>query len=159
MKNDKIEKNKKRRGKMVEIKELLKVGTEQLKQANILEARRKANRILANLLGIDLVQLLTKEKEVVTKEQQDAFEDMVQRLLDGEPIQYITRKQEFMGLPFYVTKEVLIPQPDTEILVEEALQRLPDYANVLDLCTGSGCVRYFHSLSWKKYKQSNLSRY
>lgn len=87
---------------------------------------------------------------MVTKKQQEIFFSMVQRLLAGEPIQYILQNQEFMGLPFYITPDVLIPQPDTEILVEEALRRLPDNAMVLDLCTGSGCVRYLHCSVWEK---------
>ena len=98
----------------MEIQELQKEGIKRLKQAGIPEARQKANRLLAHLLNLDLVQLIMKEKE------------------------------------FYITPDVLIPQPDTEILVEEALRRLPDNAMVLDLCTGSGCVRYLHCSVWEK---------
>ena len=134
----------------MEIQELQKEGIKRLKQAGIPEARQKANRLLAHLLNLDLVQLIMKEKEMVTKKQQEIFFSMVQRLLAGEPIQYILQNQEFMGLPFYITPDVLIPQPDTEILVEEALRRLPDNAMVLDLCTGSGCVRYLLCAVWEK---------
>lgn len=134
----------------MEIQELQKEGIKRLKQAGIPEGRQKANRLLAHLLNLDLVQLIMKEKEMVTKKQQEIFFSMVQRLLAGEPIQYILQNQEFMGLPFYITPDVLIPQPDTEILVEEALRRLPDNAMVLDLCTGSGCVRYLHCSVWEK---------
>ena len=134
----------------MEIQELQKEGIKRLKQAGIPEARQKSNRLLAHLLNLDLVQLIMKEKEMVTKKQQEIFFSMVQRLLAGEPIQYILQNQEFMGLPFYITPDVLIPQPDTEILVEEALRRLPDNAMVLDLCTGSGCVRYLHCSVWEK---------
>lgn len=143
----------------MEIQELQKEGTNQLQQAGILEARRKTSRILAHLLGLDTVQLMAKEKEMVTKEQQEIFWTRIHRLVAGEPIQYILQNQEFMGLPFHVTQDVLVPQPDTEILVEEALKRLPEKAMVLDLCTGSGCVRYLHCSLWEKGVQGNLSRY
>lgn len=59
------------------------------------------------------------------------------------PIQYITNKQEFMKLNFYVDKNVLIPQPDTEILVEKAIEICNNHGNdikILDLCTGSGAI-------------------
>lgn len=102
----------------MEIQELQKEGTNQLQQAGILEARRKTSRILAHLLGLDTVQLMAKEKEMVTKEQQEIFWTRIHRLVAGEPIQYILQNQEFMGLPFHVTQDVLVPQPDTEILVD-----------------------------------------
>lgn len=126
----------------MEIQELQKEGIKRLKQAGIPEARQKANRLLAHLLNLDLVQLIMKEKEMVTKKQQEIFFSMVQRLLAGEPIQYILQNQEFMGLPFYITPDVLIPQPDTEILVEEVLNLCNERKNyrILDLCTGSGAI-------------------
>ncbi len=76
----------------MEIQELQKEGIKRLKQAGIPEARQKANRLLAHLLNLDLVQLIMKEKEMVTKKQQEIFFSMVQRLLAGEPIQYILQK-------------------------------------------------------------------
>lgn len=124
----------------MEIQELQKQGMQVLKQAQIPEDRRKVNSLLAYLTGMDVVKLMTHEKEEVAEEQVQAFFAIVHRLISGEPIQYITHFQEFMGLPFYVTKDVLIPQPDTEILVEETLKCLLENATVLDLCTGSGCV-------------------
>ena len=77
----------------------------------------------------------------------------IELLNTGIPIQYITNKQEFMGLDFYVDSNVLIPQPDTEILVEEVLDILKNkngVKSVLDLCTGSGAI----GVSIAKYSDS-----
>ncbi len=74
--------------------------------------------------------------------QDNEIETAVQRRISGEPLQYILGEWEFFGLPFLVGEGVLIPRPDTEILVEKALEFLKDKpsAKVLDLCAGSGCI-------------------
>ncbi len=72
----------------------------------------------------------------------DRYIKNVKRLILGEPLQYITGIQEFMKLNFLVTKDVLIPRPDTEILVEEVIRKAENISNpvILDLCTGSGAI-------------------
>ena len=66
---------------------------------------------------------------------------MLNKVVEGIPVQYITNRQEFMGLEFYVDENVLIPQPDTEILVEEVIEKYKDReCKILDLCTGSGAI-------------------
>lgn len=68
------------------------------------------------------------------------FTPFISRILNGEPIQYVLGKTEFMSLPFKVTPDVLIPRQDTETLVEWAISNLEKGDKVLDLCTGSGCI-------------------
>ena len=72
------------------------------------------------------------------------FTKYIEQIIDGKPLQYITQKQEFMGMEFFMNENVLIPQPDTEILVETVLDICKRYGNqslrILDLCTGSGAI-------------------
>jgi release factor glutamine methyltransferase len=98
--------------------------------------------ILSNLLGIDRSRL-SAHPEIELGEAEPAFFDAISRRACGIPVAYITGVKEFWGLSFHVTPDVLIPKPDTEILVERAiaiLRALPEPARILDVCTGSGCV-------------------
>ena len=85
--------------------------------------------------------IINYDKEI-SKKQETIYKQYIKNLLEGEPIQYILGKQEFMGIEFAVNKDVLIPQPDTEILVEEVIKLLKQYKKpkILDLCTGSGAI-------------------
>ncbi|MBQ4423245.1 MAG: peptide chain release factor N(5)-glutamine methyltransferase [Clostridia bacterium] len=77
----------------------------------------------------------------VTEADAEALQPLIERRLSGEPLQYVLGEWEFFGLPFFVDKRVLIPRPDTEILVETAMKTLTgDRRGVLDLCCGSGCI-------------------
>lgn len=77
----------------------------------------------------------------LTEADAKALDPMIERRLSGEPLPYILGEWEFFGLPFYVNRSVLIPRPDTECMVETALQKLtPERNRVLDLCCGSGCI-------------------
>ena len=76
----------------------------------------------------------------ITEEAAAAIEEAVRRRVTGEPLQYIFGKWEFYGYPFYVGKGVLIPRPETELLVDIAVKRLNSGSTVLDLCSGSGCI-------------------
>lgn len=98
-------------------------------------------RILAShVLGLTRVQLITQAERVLTATESQNLAQLLQRRLDGEPIAYLTGAREFFGLSFMVTPAVLIPRPDTELLVELALQRLPQGGSLLDLGTGSGAI-------------------
>ena len=69
------------------------------------------------------------------------YNNYLQKIIKGTPIQYITKHQQFMALDFYVDENVLIPQPDTEVLVEEGIKIIKEQnMEVLDLCTGSGAI-------------------
>jgi release factor glutamine methyltransferase len=99
------------------------------------------NRILlCHALGLSRVGLITQSHRVVTHAEADALEALVARRLQGEPIAYIVGKREFFGLDFAITNAVLIPRPDTELLVELALERLAPGARLLDMGTGSGAI-------------------
>ncbi|UVW28852.1 peptide chain release factor N(5)-glutamine methyltransferase [Massilia sp. H6] len=99
------------------------------------------NRILlCHALGLARVGLITQSERVLTLEEAATLGALVQRRLDGEPIAYIVGSREFFGLPFRVAPGVLIPRPDTELIVELALERLPAAGRLLDMGTGSGAI-------------------
>ena len=99
------------------------------------------NRILlCHALGLSRVGLITQSERALTEEEAGCLSALVQRRLDGEPIAYIVGEREFFGLPFKVSPAVLIPRPDTELIVELALERLPQGGRMLDMGTGSGAI-------------------
>jgi release factor glutamine methyltransferase len=99
------------------------------------------NRILlCHALGLTRVGLITQSHNIITVDQAETLKQLLARRLAGEPIAYIVGKREFFGLDFKVSDAVLIPRPDTELLVELALARLPRDGSVLDMGTGSGAI-------------------
>ena len=125
----------------MKIRDLLKVGFETLKD-NTEDANLKTKLLLSYLLKVNKEYLVIHDNEEVSETIIQEFKNKIEELKNGKPIQYITHFQEFMGLNFYVDENVLIPQPDTEILVEEAINLINQYSSkrVLDLCTGSGAI-------------------
>ena len=103
------------------IKELLNQGIIMLKNEDIDGPKNKARAILQHTLKKSKEYTIIYDKNEVTKEERDNYVKNIKRLISGEPLQYITGVQEFMKLNFIVNKDVLIPQPDTEILVEESI--------------------------------------
>jgi len=103
------------------IKQALEYGIELLKENNIDEPILKTRIILSNILNKTKEYLMVHELEELDKDLVKKFKEDISKLCEHIPIQYITNKQEFMGLEFYVDENVLIPQPDTEILVEEVI--------------------------------------
>lgn len=95
-----------------------------------------------DVLGMTRVDLKFESEREVSPNQLNRLNDMLSRRADGEPVQYILERADFMGLKFHVDKRVLIPRQDTETLAEQALIALTPMgeADALDLCTGSGCV-------------------
>lgn len=133
----------------MKIKEILKFGIEELQKSNIENYNIKAKMILAHVLNKEKEYLLIHDEEIVSEELYNDFINKIQRLKMNEPIQYILNNQEFMGIQFFVNENVLIPQPDTENLVEEVLNIInsKNECVILDLCTGSGAI----AVSLSKY--------
>jgi release factor glutamine methyltransferase len=104
--------------------------------------RRDAELILAHVLGCDQTALLTHPERLLSPVEADQFENLLKRRLASEPVQYLTGAQEFFGLLFEVTPDVLIPRPETEHLVEAVLERFDREANlrIVDVGTGSGAI-------------------
>jgi release factor glutamine methyltransferase len=114
-----------------------------LAAAGILNARLDAEVLLCHTLGRDRAWLLAHIRDGLGDEQRMIFEQAVERKARREPLQYITGKQEFWGLDFLVTPDVLIPRPETELIIETVVGSAPDRnrpLTVIDLCTGSGCI-------------------
>ncbi|GGX84096.1 peptide chain release factor N(5)-glutamine methyltransferase [Massilia dura] len=96
--------------------------------------------LLCHALGITRTALITQPDRALTDEEAARVSALLQRRIDGEPVAYLVGKREFYGLDFTVGPGVLIPRPETELLVELALERLPPRARVLDMGTGSGAI-------------------
>lgn len=96
--------------------------------------------LVCHALGLSRTGLITQSERVLSADEAARLSTLLQRRLDGEPIAYIVGKREFYGLDFEVSPAVLIPRPETELLVELALQRLPPQGRVLDMGTGSGAI-------------------
>ena len=106
------------------------------------EARIEAQALLGHALGQPRSWLLAHDTDELSPDREQRCRELLERRLGGEPVAYILGEREFFGLGFRVTPAVLIPRPDTELLVELALERIPQDAavRVLDLGTGSGAV-------------------
>jgi release factor glutamine methyltransferase len=106
------------------------------------DARLEAQILASRALGVDRAWLIAHDQDVLTADQAEAVEKPVARRVQGEPVAYILGEKEFYGRLFRVTPNVLIPRPETELLVETALQHIPARIpyNILDLGSGSGAV-------------------
>lgn len=125
------------------IKELINYGKKVLNQNNIEDANIISKLLAEYILQIDRTQLVINEQSEIKEEDKHRYYLALIEIVQGMPIQYITNKQEFMKLEFYVDENVLIPQPDTEVLVEEVIdigKKFDTKIKVLDICTGSGCI-------------------
>lgn len=150
------------------IQELRKTVQDKLIKCNIEDASIKTDLLLEHVLDMTKTELLLKYNQIVNEDTKSRVNKSMLDIVNGKPIQYIINKQEFMGLEFYVDENVLIPQPDTEILVEEALKKINEMyekdneheinkrkindetsskrvndtkiIKILDLCTGSGAI-------------------
>lgn len=96
--------------------------------------------LLCHALGISRTALITQSERALSAAEAASIAALLQRRAEGEPVAYIIGQREFFGLPFETTPAVLIPRPDTELLVELALDRLPPRGKVLDMGTGSGAI-------------------
>lgn len=124
----------------MKIKEILLKSNIILKENNIKDSIIKTRILLSHLLNKNKEYLLIHDEEDLSKEIEEKFFLNLEKIKNNYPIQYITNKQEFMGFEFFVNENVLIPQPDTEILVEEVISIINKENKILDLCTGSGAI-------------------
>ena len=118
-------------------------GAQILRKAGVAESRREAGSLLAYIMGRDRSFLLINEEKILAPSKVARFRKYVGRRAAGEPLQYITGHQEFFNLDFEVTPDVLIPRPETELLVEAALDLLGQMSEgslICDVGTGSGCI-------------------
>ena len=142
------------------LQELIKYGKDQLKNNKIDDETIKAKALLKYILNFDDAYLIIHNNEIQSTEIEKKYKDLMEELIEGKPLQYIMHTQEFMNLNFYVDENVLIPQPDTETLVLQAIKRIKQYENnnikVLDLCTGSGAIAI--SLA-KEFENKNVQVY
>ncbi|WP_334309810.1 peptide chain release factor N(5)-glutamine methyltransferase [Blautia sp.] len=128
-------------------KELLEHGKNQLKQGKIQEYQLDAWLLLEHVFQVSKTWYFVHETEIVDVEKAEQYEALIQRRKNHVPLQQITEEGYFYGMKFYVNQHVLIPRQDTEILVEEVLKlcgslwkQEENHLQILDLCTGSGCI-------------------
>ena len=141
---------------------LLNYGVKKLKERELDNPVNKAKILLANLLNVQKEYLVINQDKSIDDEKVTRYKQDIDDLIIGKPLQYITNSVEFMRLKFYVDENVLIPRPDTEILVEEVINASKEFATlakgrmsqsdrgdlkILDLCTGSGAI----AISLEKY--------
>lgn len=124
------------------ISENLKKASDILQKSRAAEARRDANTLLGFALQKDRTFLIAHDDYRLTEAEQKLFDEIIERRAKREPLQHITGKQEFFGLAFEVNKDVLIPRPETELLVENAIEILTAKENprFCEIGVGSGCI-------------------
>ena len=124
------------------IKQLLNKGMIMLKTNNIDSPKLKARLLLQYVLDIKREQIIIYDNKEITLQQELEYMKYIKKVIKGTPLQHITNTQEFMKMNFYVNSDVLIPRPDTEVLVEEVIKlgKLKRNPTILDLCTGSGAI-------------------
>lgn len=121
-------------------KETIDLGIRILKLAGIEEAENDAWLLLSKECKMNRTDYYMHMKDEILPEQLNEYKVLIKKRAERVPLQYITGEQQFMGLTFHVNSNVLIPRQDTETLVEEAIKLVEPGMNILDMCTGSGCI-------------------
>lgn len=124
------------------IGEACRAAAAQLRAAGVPDPAWDSGQLMSRVTGLAPLMARLSEREL-TAEEAAAFDTLVQRRLQREPLQYILGTQDFCGRSFEVDGRVLIPRPETELLAERAVRALQDFgsgAHALDLCCGSGCL-------------------
>ena len=121
-------------------REAINLGEKVLNMADVADAKIDAWLLLEMVCKIDRSFYYLHMEDEVAEEQLSEYEIALRKRAEHVPLQYIVGEAEFMGLKFKVNSNVLIPRQDTETLVEEALKVVKPGMNVLDMCTGSGCI-------------------
>ena len=129
------------------IREAIEYGINELNKYHIDESSLKIRMLLSNILNQRKEYLISHYTDELESNEETRFIEGINKLVNNIPIQYITNNQEFMGYDFYVNENVLIPRPDTEVLVLEVIEIVrklkknkEEFVKVLDLCTGSGAI-------------------
>jgi release factor glutamine methyltransferase len=125
------------------IQKLLNWVTEYLTAKGIEAPRFSAELLLSHVFGLKRIELYTQFDRPVAEEQRDRLRDLVKRAGQNEPVAYLTGRTEFYSLELEITRDCMIPRPETELLVQRAVEFLRTCDGVqfvLDLCTGSGCI-------------------
>ena len=121
------------------LKTLLEQGAKQLRDGQIADADIDAMYLLEHVFSIKRMDFLMNPKREVSEEEKERYLQEISRRASHVPLQHIIGSQEFMGFDFIVNEHVLIPRQDTEVLVEE-VAKIANGKQVLDVCTGSGCI-------------------
>jgi len=106
---------------------------------NISNARKEIEWILCEILNCERIDLYLNYNQIVKQSRLDKIKNMLKRRVNGEPFQYIIERSTFYGRDFFVNKDVLIPRPETEVLIER-LKTRPKCVDLIDVGTGSGCI-------------------
>lgn len=130
------------------IKEALDRSTDYLKKKGSLSPRLDAEVLLSFILKLARLQLYLQFDRPLSGDETARYRELLKRRGEHEPVAYITGEKEFMSLPFYVNRGVLIPRPDTEVIVEQAIRRIHEWKNahenavprVFEVGTGSGAI-------------------
>jgi len=124
------------------IENTLNEGINILKKNKTLNPQLDSEILLSNLIKRDKRYIVLNPKALLNSEQLDKFKNLIERRKKGEPIAYLINKKDFWRDEFFVNKDVLIPRPDTELIIEQVLKIYSknDQLQVLDIGTGSGCI-------------------
>ena len=122
------------------LRELLAEGEHVLQTAGIEDWKMDAWYLLEETLEVTRTRYLVDSGKAVSEEEKTRYLEQIDKRASHIPLQHLTGHQEFMGLDFQVSEDVLVPRQDTEVLVEEALKVIRPDMHVLDMCTGSGCI-------------------
>jgi release factor glutamine methyltransferase len=124
------------------IENILNVGINILKKNKIANPQLDSEILLSNSIKRNKKHIILNPKEVLNPEQLGKFKSLIERRKKGEPIAYLINKKEFWKDEFFVNKDVLIPRPDSELIIEQVLKiySKDDHLQVLDIGTGSGCI-------------------
>ncbi|HHX23027.1 MAG: peptide chain release factor N(5)-glutamine methyltransferase [Tepidanaerobacteraceae bacterium] len=136
------------------VREALILGRKKLRKVGIPNPSLDAELILSHILAIDRFKLLVDDEIKLTQEQLNNYKDLLQQRCKFIPVAYITGRKEFYGLDFYIKPGVLIPRPETEFVVDEALKAIATNKNPLiaDLCCGSGAISVALAFNNKRAK-------
>lgn len=136
----------------MQLKELIKYGQDTLQEAGIENADNDARLLAMHTLGLSYTDIFMKANDEIEIEDEECYKDIIDIRSTHYPCQYLIGSQEFMGYSFKCVEGVLIPRPETELLVETALSLTCDYDNIkaLDMCCGTGCIGISYQLKRKE---------